>query len=202
MRVSATVPVEGKAAQAVQIADVSTGLTLPESAVGDLAGSGAASVEARTQLTVEVAQGSHSAEAVWAGSTGDPVTVPESGALELAAPGAVPSVTAGESGDLTFTAAELTVLLTANKADGTPPGRRPRKWSALRRPVRIRSWARCGSRGPGNRTRPGRRRRLRPAPTVVPMPPSRATKRRPGWAAQRPRHPARCLPVWATRTTI
>lgn len=113
VRVSATVPEGGEVDKPVQLRDVSTELTLPEAGLPDLAGLGAAGVEAETKLTMGVAQGDHTAETVWTGATGDPVAVPDTGEFTLTASGDVPYVTAGSSGDLTFTAGKLTALLTS-----------------------------------------------------------------------------------------
>ncbi len=70
-----------------------------------------------TELNVAVAQGDRSAVATWAGTTENLVAVPESGELTFASTGDVPTVTAGASGDLTFTAAKLTARLTPPKPD-------------------------------------------------------------------------------------
>ncbi|MFE6037458.1 DUF6801 domain-containing protein [Streptomyces sp. NPDC056452] len=120
VRVSATVPDEGRPDEAVQLTGVGAELTLPGESLAGLTGAGTASVEAETRLTVDVTQDGHSAEAVWAGATENPVSVPDEGDITLAVSGDVPSVTASASGELVFTAGELTALLTARKADGTP----------------------------------------------------------------------------------
>ncbi|WLQ39356.1 hypothetical protein P8A22_04515 [Streptomyces laculatispora] len=117
VRVSATVPEEAAVDQPVQLSDVSTELTLPEAGLPDLADVGTAGVEVETQLTMGVAQGDHTASTVWIGTTGDPVAVPDTGEFTFTSSGAVPSVTAGSSGDLTFTAGKLTALLTSPKPD-------------------------------------------------------------------------------------
>ncbi|MFD0022603.1 DUF6801 domain-containing protein [Streptomyces sp. NPDC058382] len=117
VRVSATVPEEGAVDKPVQLRNVSTELTLPETGLPDLADFGATGVEVETQLTMGVAQGDHTAESVWIGTSDDPVAVPEAGEFALASSGDVPSVTAGSSGDLTFTAQRLTALLTSPKTD-------------------------------------------------------------------------------------
>ncbi|WP_371775100.1 DUF6801 domain-containing protein [Streptomyces sp. NBC_01438] len=125
VRVSATVPEKGEEGKPVQLRDVSTELILPEDGLPDLAGLGAAGVEAGTKLAMGVAQGDHTAETEWIGTTGDPVAVPETGEFTLTSSGDVPSVTAGSSGDLTFTAGKLTAVLTSPKtADpaATPAG--------------------------------------------------------------------------------
>ncbi|ROQ59833.1 hypothetical protein EDD93_7238 [Streptomyces sp. 840.1] len=123
VRVSATVPEGGEVDKPVQLRDVRTELTLPEAGLPDLAGLGAAGVEAETKLTMGVAQGEHTAETEWIGTTGDPVAVPETGEFALTSSGDVPAVTAGSSGDLTFTAGKLTAVLTppqTSDADAEP----------------------------------------------------------------------------------
>ncbi|MFG2669536.1 DUF6801 domain-containing protein [Streptomyces sp. NPDC048445] len=115
VRVSATVPEEGEVGKPVQLRDVSTELVLPEAGLPDLAGLGEAGAEAETKLTMGVAQGDHTAETVWIGTTGDPVAVPDAGEFTVTSSGDVPSVTAGSSGGLTFTAGKLTALLTSPK---------------------------------------------------------------------------------------
>lgn len=113
VRVSATVPEGGAVDKPVQLTDVSTELTLPETGLPDLAAVGAEQVEVETKLTVGVAQGDHTAETVWIGTAEGPVAVPDAENPVLTSSGAVPSVTAGSSGDLVFTAGKLTALLTS-----------------------------------------------------------------------------------------
>ncbi|WUW20303.1 hypothetical protein OG521_05670 [Streptomyces sp. NBC_01463] len=117
VRVSATVPEKGKVDRPLQLTDVSTELTVSGEALADLSDGGAAGYTVETELSVNVAQGDRSAVATWAGTVEDPVAVPESGDLTFSSTGDVPTVTAGASGDLTFTAAKLTARLTPPKPD-------------------------------------------------------------------------------------
>ncbi|MFI6863704.1 DUF6801 domain-containing protein [Streptomyces sp. NPDC050421] len=117
VRVSATAPEAGEVDKPVQLTDVSTELTLPEAGLPDLAAVGTDQVEVETKLTVGVAQGEHTAETVWIGTTEDPVAVPDAEHPTLTSSGDVPSVTAGASGALAFTAGKLTALLTAPPSD-------------------------------------------------------------------------------------
>ncbi len=120
VRISATLPETRAVGEAIQAEDVSTVVTLPEAARAELASLQAADITGATRLTVAVAQDEHTAEAVWAGTAAQPVRVPDAGEISLAASGLVPTVTAGDAGDLTFTAGPLAVDLTPHKADGTP----------------------------------------------------------------------------------
>ncbi|GGS41881.1 DUF6801 domain-containing protein [Streptomyces griseoviridis] len=117
VRISATLPDRAVAGEPVRPADVTTTVELPEQAVTDLTALGAAGVRAATRLAVGVAQGEAAAEAVWRGDT-EPVPLPPSGPLTLAATGDVPTVTGRGTHDLTFTAGSLTVDLAPSTADG------------------------------------------------------------------------------------
>ncbi|MFE6287485.1 DUF6801 domain-containing protein [Streptomyces sp. NPDC057877] len=119
VRISATLPDRAATGEPLQPQDVTTTVELPEQATADLTALGAADTLAATRLVVGVAQGDSTAEATWRG-TAAPVAVPPSGPLTLTATGAVPSVTAGATGDLRFTAGDLTVDLAPTTADGAP----------------------------------------------------------------------------------
>ncbi|MFJ6433691.1 DUF6801 domain-containing protein [Streptomyces sp. NPDC091416] len=118
VRVSATVPEKATVDQPVQLRNVRTELTLDGEALADLPDAGAAGSRAKTQLTVDVAQGDRTAVTTWAGTAENPVAVPESEELTFSSAGEVPTVTAGASGDLTFTAAKLTASITPPASDG------------------------------------------------------------------------------------
>ncbi|HEY9330785.1 MAG TPA: DUF6801 domain-containing protein [Streptomyces sp.] len=117
VRVSATVPEKGTVDRPLQLTDVKTELTLTGDAAADLADAGAAGYEVETQLNVDVAQGDRSAVTTWVGTAENHVALPESGELTFSTTGDVPTVTAGASGDLTFTAAKLTARITPANAD-------------------------------------------------------------------------------------
>lgn len=118
--VTATVPDAAKPGETIQPTAVVTEVTLPEAALKDLVTAGAAALTAETRLTAQVAQKDHRAESEWIGNTEEAVPIPESGDLTLTASGGVPFVRPLASGDLAFTAAGLSGVLTPRKADGTP----------------------------------------------------------------------------------
>ncbi|WP_433572943.1 DUF6801 domain-containing protein [Streptomyces sp. CA-251247] len=120
VRIAATLPEAHAVGEPVQAKDVSTTVILSEATRSELALLRAAEVTGASRLTVAVAQDEHTAEAVWAGTAAQPVPVPDSGEIALSTSGLVPTVTAGDTGGLTFTAGRLTVDLTPRRADGTP----------------------------------------------------------------------------------
>ncbi|MER7722904.1 DUF6801 domain-containing protein [Streptomyces sp. NPDC096323] len=118
--VTATVPDAAKPGEMIQPTAVVTEVTLPEAALKDLVAAGATVLSAETRLTTQVAQKDHRAESEWIGNTEEAVPIPGSGDLTLTASGGVPFVRPLASGDLAFTAAGLSGVLTPRKADGTP----------------------------------------------------------------------------------
>ncbi|MFC8216737.1 DUF6801 domain-containing protein [Streptomyces sp. NPDC057362] len=120
VRVAAEFPARAEVGEAFTPSGVTTTVELPEEAVADLAGRGAAEVRAATRLDVGVAQNAATARASWRGGA-EPVALPESGPLTLVTRGDVPSVAGRGDGDLTFSAGSLAIDLTL-AADGTAPG--------------------------------------------------------------------------------
>ncbi|MEV8126370.1 DUF6801 domain-containing protein [Streptomyces sp. NPDC085944] len=124
VRVAAEFPARAEVGEAFTPSAVTTTVELPEEAVADLAGHGAAGVRAATRLDVGVAQNAATAKATWRGGA-EPVALPESGPLTLVARGDVPSVAGRGDGDLTFSAGSLAIDLTLAAADGTGTGTAP-----------------------------------------------------------------------------
>lgn len=118
--VTAKLPESARAGQTIQAEDVGLELTLPEGVSAVLAGSGAATVSAEAQLSVDVAQDGQHAGTQWIGKTAEPVPVPEAGGLTLSTSGGVPYVKPEVPGDLAFEAGTLSVELALKKADGAP----------------------------------------------------------------------------------
>ncbi|WP_199430376.1 DUF6801 domain-containing protein [Qaidamihabitans albus] len=114
-RISASFPAGVAAGEPIRPEDVAVALTVPAAALADL---GAASVEGRARLTVAVGQGETVADAVWSDLSIPTTPVPEAAELALTASGAVPPVTADESGEVTFAAAGLELSLVPRGADG------------------------------------------------------------------------------------
>ncbi|WP_406090016.1 DUF6801 domain-containing protein [Streptomyces sp. NBC_01013] len=119
VKITATVPDAAKPGEIIQPTDVLTEVTLPETALKDLAAAGAATLGVETRLTTQVAQKEHRAQTEWIGNTDGAVRVPGTGDLTLTTSGSVPFVRPMASGDLAFTAAGLSGVLTPRKADGT-----------------------------------------------------------------------------------
>ncbi|WP_416530549.1 DUF6801 domain-containing protein [Streptomyces coelicoflavus] len=118
VRVAAEFPARAEVGEAFTPSGVTTTVELPEEAVADLAGHGAAGVRAATRLEVGVAQNAATARATWRGDA-EPVELPESGPLTLVARGDVPSVAGRGDGNLTFSAGSLAIDLVLEAADGT-----------------------------------------------------------------------------------
>ncbi|MFD5625245.1 DUF6801 domain-containing protein [Streptomyces sp. NPDC127072] len=121
VRVSAALPDRVDVGQAIQAADVETSVEMSEEAVRKLTGKETTAVTVGTRLTVDVAQGDSTAQALWRGSA-NPQPVPSAGPLTLKTTGDVPTVTGQDDGDLTFTAGVLGVdlALTAATPDTDP----------------------------------------------------------------------------------
>ncbi|MEV6721597.1 DUF6801 domain-containing protein [Streptomyces xanthochromogenes] len=108
VQVAARFPTRAATGAAIRPAEVTTSVTLPEAAVAELTGLRAATTGATTRLTTEVAQNGAAAQALWLGTAPSvPLTSP--GGAVFRATGDVPTVTANSPGDLTVTAAGLTL---------------------------------------------------------------------------------------------
>lgn len=120
VRLAVTVPESAQAGQTIQPEGMALDLTLPEAASAALAESGAASVSAEAQLSVDVVQDGRQARAEWIGTAAEAAPVPEAGELTLSTAGSVPYIRPGAPGDLEFKASGLALELAVKKADGTP----------------------------------------------------------------------------------
>ncbi|MFC5804627.1 DUF6801 domain-containing protein [Streptomyces formicae] len=112
IRVSTTLPSTAAVGETVQPSVVAVVVEMPAGSVTPLLGDDARAVTASTSLTIALAQSRHRAEAVWTGTGQAPAPVPDAGPLTVTTSGEVPSVTAGSPGDLTFSAAGLSLRLT------------------------------------------------------------------------------------------
>ncbi|MFE9833770.1 DUF6801 domain-containing protein [Streptomyces sp. NPDC005551] len=121
VRVSASLPARVEVGEAIRATDVETSVELSEEAVKKLTEKEGGAVSAATRLTVDVAQGDSTAQALWRGSA-NPQPVPATGPLTLTTTGDVPTVTGQDDGDLTFTAGALGVdlALTGTTPDSDP----------------------------------------------------------------------------------
>ncbi|MFJ4475886.1 DUF6801 domain-containing protein [Streptomyces xanthochromogenes] len=117
VQVAARFPARAATGAAIRPAEVTTSVTLPEAAVAELTGLRAATTGATTRLTTEVAQNGAAAKALWLGTAPSvPLTSP--GGAVFRATGDVPTVTANSPGDLTVTAAGLTLEFRPVTAEG------------------------------------------------------------------------------------
>jgi hypothetical protein len=117
--VAATFPAAGTAGRPIQPSGTQVTVTLPHPAVADLTALHAATVSAIASLTVEVSQASRSGATTWAGLTAPGTPVPAKGALPLTAPDTAGPVTIATPGDVTFSAAGLSLVLRPQQANGT-----------------------------------------------------------------------------------
>ncbi|MGW2813425.1 DUF6801 domain-containing protein [Streptomyces sp. NPDC001415] len=101
----------------IRPAEVTTSVTLPDAAVAELTTLHAAKTGATTRLTTEVAQNGATAPALWQG-TAPSVPLTTTGGAALQATGEVPTVTANSPGELTVTAAGLTLDFSPVTAEG------------------------------------------------------------------------------------
>jgi hypothetical protein len=117
VRVEATFPSSGTAGQPIQPTRATVTINIPHAAIAGLLRLNSATVTARASLTTKVTQNSASTDATWAGLRTPAMRIPASGPLVLAASGTVPAATVRAPGNVTFTAAALSILLAPSKAD-------------------------------------------------------------------------------------
>jgi hypothetical protein len=119
VRVQSAFPATATVNVPIQPGHPTVSVTVPRTALGDLTKLGAAMVTGTVQLSTLVTQTGTSADTRWSGLTAPPTPIAKDGSLTFAASGQVPPVTVGATGDATFSAGDLTLTLTAEKADGT-----------------------------------------------------------------------------------
>lgn len=119
----ATFPAVGAAGQPIQPADAGVTITLRHPAVADLTQQHATAVTAVARLTTVVTQPGRSVTASWPRLAASAVPVPANGSMTLTTSGAASPVTAATPGDVSFTAAGLSLVLTLKHAGGVaaPP---------------------------------------------------------------------------------
>ncbi|MFG3505012.1 DUF6801 domain-containing protein [Streptomyces sp. NPDC047821] len=124
VRVSAVLPRQVLAGRPVQAEDVAVRVTLPPEAVAALTEQGATSAGGAVSLTTTVTRpGGEPSGVPWSQLAVPDTGLPAGPAAEpytVEARGAVPPVTAGPGGDLTFSAGALGLDLLPRRADGTP----------------------------------------------------------------------------------
>ncbi|MQA10063.1 MAG: hypothetical protein GEU98_16210 [Pseudonocardiaceae bacterium] len=118
VRIQASFPESGAVGQPIQPTDVTVRASIPEAALADLTGWGAATVTGTANLTAAVAQNGTSNDVSWSELNAPSTAIPESGELALAASGKVPPATVRDAGPVTFTAGKLALQLGMRQADG------------------------------------------------------------------------------------
>lgn len=117
-----SLPVAAATGEPIQPTGVKLTMALPPAAVSALAGLRSATISAATRLSVSASEGRRGTSLLWPGATRRPAHRPARGPLTLTATGTVPSVTALSPGQVSLTAAGLSVTFTAGKATVPAPG--------------------------------------------------------------------------------
>jgi Family of unknown function (DUF6801) len=114
----ATFPAAGTAGQPIQPTGAAVTMTLRHVAIADLAEQGATGVTAVARLTTVVTEPGRTVTVNWPRLAARAVPVPPKGGMTLTTSGAAPAVTAAAPGDVTFTAADLSLALTLQHTGG------------------------------------------------------------------------------------
>jgi Family of unknown function (DUF6801) len=120
--VTTTFPAAGTAGQPIQPTGTSIAVTLPHTAIADVAGQSAAMVTLTASLRTNVTERTRQAAAIWRGFRSPATVISRNGPLTLTASGSAPPVTARTAGEITVTTGGLSLLFTARAANGGPPG--------------------------------------------------------------------------------
>jgi hypothetical protein len=118
--VTASLPGTARTGQPIHPAGAQLTIALPQAVVPDLAQLHSATVSAATRLSIDAMDGPDGASVLWPGATRRAARVLAPGGLVLRASGRVPSLTAALPGDLTLTAAGLSLMLTPGNANAAP----------------------------------------------------------------------------------
>lgn len=120
--VAQSYPAVGAVGRPVQPGEPVVTVTLPRAAAAALLPAGTQSVAGTGSLTALVAQGTSTAEADWGGLTAPAVPLAGTADLSLTFTGPVAPVTVSAPGDVTFSAGDLALVLSAAPPDGAPAG--------------------------------------------------------------------------------
>jgi hypothetical protein len=112
----ATFPATGTAGRPIRPIAAGVTVTLPHPAVASLARLRAAKVSAVARLSTVVTERGRSVRMVWPGLAAPEAQLPAKGSLAFTASGPVPPVTVAVPGDVTFTAAGLSLVFTPRPA--------------------------------------------------------------------------------------
>ena len=118
--VAADLPGAGRTGRPIQPTGVRLTIAVPQAAVAALRGLHSAAVSASTMFGIDAMSGPSGTSAVWPGATRRLADLPARGGLVLKTSGRVPPLTPTQPGDVTLTAAGLSLVLTPGKANATP----------------------------------------------------------------------------------
>jgi hypothetical protein len=116
LHVTGTFPTRGAVDEPVRPEDVSLTVSVPPEALAQLPGAVAAT--AAVKLDTSIVQGSSAASATWGATQDVPVPLVADGPTVFTGTSSPEPVTAGEAGDLSFSAGGMAVTLTGWNADG------------------------------------------------------------------------------------
>ncbi|MGH3159717.1 MAG: DUF6801 domain-containing protein [Streptosporangiaceae bacterium] len=120
-QITATYPATATTGKPVEATGTGITVTLPHRVAAELARSHAATVSLTAGLATEVTEkGTTPATALWRNFQSPTMPVPATGPLTLTASGPASSLTATAAGEVTVSATDLSLLLTAHTADGHP----------------------------------------------------------------------------------
>jgi hypothetical protein len=120
--ITATFPVAGTAGQPIQSAGNRIAVSLPRAAVADLARLSAAAVTMTASLSTTVTEGTKQAAAIWRDLRSPAAAIPRA-PVTLTASGAAPGVMVSSPGEVNITATGLSLLFTADPANGSQASR-------------------------------------------------------------------------------
>ncbi|HEY2442796.1 MAG TPA: DUF6801 domain-containing protein [Streptosporangiaceae bacterium] len=124
VQVAATFPATATAGRPIQPTGTGITVTLPHAEVAYLEGLKAAAIRMTAALDTKVSASGTSVTAPWNDFVSQVAPLSAKGNLVIAAPGAVPTVTTGAAGDVTFSAGDFSLLLASYRAGGhatSPP---------------------------------------------------------------------------------
>jgi hypothetical protein len=120
VQVTASLPDMAEPGQPIHPTRALLTIALPQAVLPDLARLHSATVSAATRLSIDAMDGPEGTSVLWSGATRRAARVPVRGGLVLRASGQAPTMTAALPGDLTLTAADLSLTLAPGRASALP----------------------------------------------------------------------------------
>ncbi|SEG18064.1 hypothetical protein SAMN04489712_103520 [Thermomonospora echinospora] len=119
VKVAGEFPSSARVGRPLRPGKMNVTVTVPQAALGDLSGLGAATVTGTAGFVTMITQGTGPSPVRWPGLAVKPAAVPRGGDLVLTASGPVPAVKVGKPGPVIFTLGQLALDLKPRKADGS-----------------------------------------------------------------------------------